>query len=545
MMTEKVYVLGHKNPDTDSICSAIAYAELKQRLGMNAVPGRLGEVNRETKFVLRYFDILTPERIETVKKQVSDLKMDPIYSLSPETPVKTTWNIMKKTNLKSLPVVDQNEKLIGIVTLSDITNKYMDAVDHNMIAASKTPLLNIADTLEARIITGEQKDFLTTGRIEVLAAEPHQLVNYIEKGDIVIAGNKPESVIKAIELGANCVILTCCNEIEEQIIQSAKQHQCVLMITKMDTFTTTRLINQSIPIGYVMTTRDIIKFDWDDFIDEVKDTMLSTRYRSYPVVDSSNKVMGFISRYHIISQNKKKVILVDHNEMSQTVHGIEEAEILEIIDHHRLGDIQTGNPILFKNEPVGSTATLVANMYFDAGITPSKNIAGIMCSAILSDTLKFKSPTSTYLDKVTAERLAEFAGLDIDSYAMQMFKEGSTLKGRTPQEILNTDFKDFEFNRNKIGIGQIYTIDIESANEIRQDTLSYMSAVCSDRSYDLIMLLITDILNQGSELLFVGHHKELIGKAFKTETKDDSVYLPGVVSRKKQVIPNIINALEQ
>ena len=544
MMNEMVYVLGHKNPDTDSICSAIAYAELKRKLGMNAIPGRLGEPNQETKFVLEYFDVQMPDLIETVKKQVSDLNMDAIHSLSPEIPIKKTWNIMNKTNLKSLPVVDENEKLIGIVTLSDITKKYMDAVDQNIIAVSKTPLQNIAETLEAKIVSGEQKDYCTTGKIHVLATEPTQLANFIEKGDIVIAGNRQDSVSTAIELGANCVILTCCNEVEGGIIQKAKQNSCILMITMMDTFTTARLINQSIPISYVMTTENIIKFDWDDFVDEVKEVMLSTRYRSYPVVDSCNKVMGFVSRYHVISQHKKKVILVDHNEKSQTVQGIEEAEILEIIDHHRLGDIQTGNPIFFKNEPVGSTATLIANMYFDVGITPSKKMAGIMCSAILSDTLKFKSPTCTYLDKVTAEKLADLVGLEIESYAMQMFKEGSTLKGKTPEEILNTDFKEFVFNKNRIGIGQVYTIDIESAKEIRESTLAYMSTICKDKNYDLILLLITDILNQGSELLFVGHHKDIIGKAFEVQTNENSVYLPGVVSRKKQVIPNVMNALE-
>jgi manganese-dependent inorganic pyrophosphatase len=272
--------------------------------------------------------------------------------------------------------------------------------------------------------------------------------------------------------------------------------------------------------------------------------MMKTRFRSYPVVDSSNKVIGFISRYHVISQNKKQVILVDHNEMSQTVQGIEEAEILEIIDHHRLGDIQTGKPIFFKNEPVGCTSTIVANMYFDSGIRPSKKMAGLMCSAILSDTLRFKSPTCTYLDKVTAEKLAEIAGIDIDIYSMEMFKAGSTLKGKTPREILCEDFKEFEFNKSRIGIGQVYSIDMGSVEEIRDSVLSFMSSYCTDGNYDLILLLVTDILNQGSEMFFVGDLKEIVGKAFDLQTKENSVYLPGVVSRKKQVIPYIANVLE-
>ncbi|MDD4238327.1 MAG: putative manganese-dependent inorganic diphosphatase [Desulfotomaculaceae bacterium] len=543
-MNKKIYVIGHKNPDTDSICSAIAYAELKRKLGYDAIPGRLGELNHETEFVLKYFEVILPELIETVKKQVSDLNMDVVPSLSPEIPVKTTWNIMKKTNLKSLPVVDEHERLIGVVTLSDITEKYMDAVDNNIIAASKTPLQNLADTLNAKIISGGQSNYDTTGKVLILAAEPSQLDAFIEKGDIVIAGNRQDSVMRSIELGANCVILTCCHEVELPLLEKAQKHGCILMTTQADTFTTARLINQSIPIGYVMTTSNIIKFDIDDFVDDVKETMMTTRFRSYPVVDHSNQVKGFISRYHVISQNKKKVILVDHNELSQTVQGIEEAEILEIIDHHRLGDIQTGKPIFFKNEPVGCTSTLVANMYFDAGIRPSKKIAGLMCSAILSDTLRFKSPTCTYLDSVTAEKLAEIAGIDLDSYAMEMFKAGSTLKGKTPREILCKDFKEFEFNKNKIGMGQVYSIDIESVEEIRDAILSFMSSYCNDGSYDLILLLVTDILNQGSEVFFVGDLKEIVGKAFDVQTKENSVYLPGVVSRKKQVIPFIANFLE-
>lgn len=543
-MNNKIYVLGHKNPDTDSICSAITYAELKRKLGFDAVAGRLGEPNQETEFVLQHFDVELPDLVETVKKQVSDLNMDIVPGLSPEIPVKTTWNIMKKTNIKSLPVVDDNERLVGVVTLSDITEKYMDAVDNNIIAASHTSLQNVAETLNAEIISGGQNDYDTTGKVLILAAEPSQLDSFIEKGDIVIAGNRLDSVIRAIELGANCVILTCCYEVETCVIEKAKEWGCILMMTQADTFTAARLINQSIPIGYVMTTDEIVKFEIDDYVDEVKETMMRTRFRSYPVVDNGNKVRGFISRYHVISQNRKQVILVDHNEMSQTVHGIEEAEILEIIDHHRLGDIQTGKPIFFKNEPVGCTATIIANMYLDSGITPSKKMAGLMCSAILSDTLKFKSPTCTYVDKVTAEKLAEIAGIDMDAYSMQMFKAGSTLKGKTPREILCRDFKEFEFNKGRIGIGQVYTIDIESVEEIGDSILDFMTSYCNDGNYALVLLLVTDILNQGSETFFVGEYKEIVGKAFGVQNKENRVFLPGVVSRKKQVVPNIANLME-
>jgi manganese-dependent inorganic pyrophosphatase len=541
-MKAKIYVLGHKNPDTDSICSAIAYAELKRKMGVAAFAGRLGEPNQETEFVLKYFETELPELVETVKKQVSDLDLDLVPSLSPEIPVKTTWNIMQKINLKALPVVDDNERLIGIVTLQDITEKYMDATNNNMISVSKTPLQNIADTLNAKIESGSSSEFETTGKVLILAAEPSRLDDFVEKGDIVIAGDRPESILKAMELGANCIIITCCHEAGEILMEKAKEEGCILMTTQSDTFTTALLINQSIPVGYLMT-KEVVKFEFDDFVDEVRETMMKTRFRSYPVVDNNNKVRGLISRYHVISQNKKKVILVDHNEIRQTVQGIEEAEILEIIDHHRLGDIQTRRPILFKNEPVGCTSTIIANMYFDSGIIPTKKIAGLMCSAILSDTLKFKSPTSTYLDKVTAEKLAKIAGIEIESYSMQMFKAGSALKGKSPREILCKDFKEFELNKHRIGIGQVYTIDIESIEEIRESVLAFMSSYCTDGNYDLIILMVTDIINQGSELLFVGDLKDIVRQAFDVQTKKNSVYLPGVVSRKKQVIPNIANYL--
>ncbi|MDR3271446.1 MAG: putative manganese-dependent inorganic diphosphatase [Peptococcaceae bacterium] len=544
MDKQKIYVLGHKNPDTDSICAAISYAELKKRRGFNAVAGRLGELNRETAFVLNYFGVAAPELVETVKKQVSDLSIDVTPSISPEIPVKTTWTIMKNSNVKSLPVVDENEKLVGVVTLSNITEKYMDVLDNRIIAASKTTLQNIAETIHAEIISGSSEDFHTTGQVMILAADPQQMADFVEKGDIIISGNRQESVIPAIEIGANCVILTCCHEADQSIIDRAEEFDCILMTTEADTFTTARLINQSIPIGYVMSTENIVKFDMDDFVDEVRETMMKTRFRSYPVVDGSNRVLGFISRYHVISQHKKQVILVDHNEMSQTAPGIEEAEILEIIDHHRLGDLQTNSPMLFNNEPVGSTCTIIANMYFNSGIRPPAKIAGLMCSAILSDTLRFQSPTCTYLDRITAEKLAEIADIQIDAYAMSMFKAGSSLKGRSPRDILNEDFKVFELHRGKIGISQVYTIDMESIIEIEEPMIQEMLAYCTDGQFDLLLLLVTDVLNQGSELFFAGEMKEVIGRAFNVQPLEYRVFLPGVVSRKKQVLPGIVNALE-
>ncbi len=543
-MKDTIYIVGHRNPDTDSICSSIAYSELKRKLGHDATASRLGKINKETEYILNYFNIPVPEYLETVKTQVSDLNIDKVVPVSPEVSIKTAWTLMKKNNVKTLPISDDYERLLGIATLSDITTKYMDTLENNIISASKTPLRNIIETLNGKIVCGTQEDFKTSGNVVVAAMSPEQMKPYINNGDIVIVGNRSDTQLKAIELGANCLIITGGCELEDKIIETAEKSYCVIISTTYDTFATARLINQSIPIRHVMSTDNLITFNIDDFIDEIKDKMLQTRYRSYPVVDDTNKIIGFISRYHLISQKKKKIILMDHNEKVQSVNGIDEADVLEIIDHHRIADVQTGRPIYFRNEPVGSTSTIVANMYFENGIRPHKSIAGILCAAILSDTLIFKSPTCTYIDIMTSERLAEIAEINTEEFALAMFKAGSSLQDKTPEEIFYQDFKEFTLRKYKIGIGQVSTVGTENIQEIKDNMLDYMKSVYKNKSYNLVIIMLTDVLKEGSELLFVGDDKELIAKAFNVQPGESSVYLPGVVSRKKQVVPPLSAAVE-
>jgi len=540
-MTDIIYIFGHKNPDTDSIAAAIAYAELKKRLGFNAIAKRLGDINQETDFVLNYFNIPKPDILPTVKTQVSDLNLDKVIPISPDSSIKTAWMLMKKNNVKTLAVIDENEKFLGLVTLSNITSKYMDTLENNII---KTPLRNILETLNAKIILGDEAKFNSNGKIVVAALSPESMKPFIEKGDIVIIGNRKDSQRKAIELGANCLIITGGFSAEDEILKLAKQNNSIIINTPNDTYTTARLINQSIPVKYVMTTENIISFHIDDFVDEIRDKMLQTRYRSYPVLDENNKIYGFISRYHLISQKKKQVILVDHNERSQTVHGIDDAEILEIIDHHRVADIQTGKPIFFRNEPVGSTSTIIAGMYFENGIRPPKNIAGLLCAAIISDTVKFKSPTCTYIDKITAERLAEIAGIDIESFALEMFRAGTSLQNRTPEEIFFQDFKEFKLGKYKIGISQVNTMNVESLGETKNDLLNFMNKLCNEKGYDLLIIMLTDIIREGSEIIFTGKEKDLIAKAFNVDVHNNFVFLPGVISRKKQIIPPLSQIIE-
>lgn len=538
-MDDLVYVTGHKNPDTDSICAAVAYAQLKRKLGVKAIPVRLGEINNETRFVLAHFDVTEPVFLDTVKRQVSDLNIDPVSPVNPHISVKTAWNIMRKNNVKVLPVVDEHEKIMGIVTLSDITNKYMDAIDNNTLAASGTTIGNILDTINARLLVEPATPFKTSGRIHVAASGIEELHSVLDEGDIVITGLRSDIIQECITRKAGLIIVTCNLNVPQELLDASRTAGVPVMASMSDSFTIARLINQSIPISYVMSHDNLIFFEENDLVDDIKEKMLKTRYRSYPVVNSNNHICGFISRYHLISPRQKKVILVDHNEKAQTVNGIEQAELLEIIDHHRLGDIQTGTPIFFKNEPVGSTSTIIANMYFDAGIRPTISIAGIMCAAILSDTLKFMSPTCTYTDRLTAERLAEIAGIQIESFAAAMFKAGSTLKGRKVEDIVRGDLKDFRLGKLRVGIGQVYTQDNDTLERLKPEIFNYMEQMTAQDGFGIVMLLVTDILSKSSDALVTGPDKDLVEQAFGVEIINNSIHLEGVVSRKKQIIPKL------
>ncbi len=535
-MSEQVYVCGHRNPDTDSICSSIAYASLKRRLGMDAVPVRLGNINKETEFVLHRFGVAPPPFLATVRTQVSDLDIDIVRPVTPEVPIKAVWELMQRDSIKTLPVVGAGEKLLGIVTLSEITQNYMSA-STDTLSFRNTPIGNLAQTLEAEIRTGEDPEQMITGRVAVAAMEPRSLEPFISKGDIVLVGNREDSQEKLLDAQVQCMVFTCGSRASGPILERARRQGCAVVETKLDTFTTARLINQSLPIGMIMKTKDIVLFHIDDYVDNIREKMLQTRHRSYPVVDADGVVRGFISRYHLITSMRKKVILVDHNELLQAVDGIGEAEILEILDHHRIGDIQTGAPVYFRNDTVGSTATLVAGIYAENGLEPEPELAGILCAAILSDTLNLKSPTATKRDTETVRRLAAIAGIEPDSFAAAMFEAGASLEGMSPRQILFTDFKDFRLGKYKIGVGQVYFRINKGLEHMQETMLPVLREVRDERGYDLLLLLLTDVREKGSQVLFAGTARELTSRLFRTEQPEGSVFLPDVVSRKKQVVP--------
>lgn len=542
-MNDVVYITGHKNPDTDSICSAIAYSEFKNKIGVTTIPIRLGELNKETQFVLDYFKVTPPKLMENVKPQISDLDIDNVNPISPETSIKTAWSMISKNNVKTLPVVDGDDKLIGVASQSNITSCYMDIWDSNVIQKSGTTLENILDTLSAKCAYASNENIKFTGKVIIAAMQPESICEFIEEGDIVICGDRVDAQDIILDSKASLMIITGNHTVNDDILEKAKKVNCSIIVTPYDTFTTARLIPQSIPIGYVMKKDNLVCFKTNDLIEDVREVMLQTRYRSYPVVNLENKVIGSMSRYHLISQNKKKVILVDHNEKSQSVVGLEDAEILEILDHHKVGDIQTGSPIYFRNEPVGCTATIVASKFFENGIRPSQKIAGLLCSAIISDTLLFKSPTSTDLDKMILRRLAAIAEIDPEIFSNDMFKAGSSLEGETPEELLNQDFKAFNISEVKVGVGQISTMDTEGFKSIRKDIIKVMESKCKEENYGLIVLMVTDILKGGSELIAIGEKQDVVSKAFNITLTDNGAYIPGILSRKKQVIPPLTAAM--
>lgn len=545
-MKDTIYITGHKNPDSDSICAALAYAEYKNANGdMKAIPVRLGDINRETKFILEYFGVEAPTLLETVRLSVEDLDFDKIAPVSPDISLRMALDLMKKNNLNSLPIIDENEQILGIVTISDIIQSYIDVWDNGILGKSGTTIDNIIDTLSAKSIFIPNNMKPLIGKLLVLAMEPKSVGEYIEENDIVICGDRKDVQELAINSNISLMIVTGNVKVQDEIISIAKNKGISIISTPHDTFTTSRLITQSIPISHVMTCDDLVVFNLDDLVDDVKEQMSQTRFRSYPVIDddNNNKVVGLISRYHLISSMKKKVILVDHNERSQSVDGLEECEILEIIDHHRVADVFTGNPIYFRNEPVGSTSTIIASILFENGRRPSKKMAGILSAAIISDTLLFRSPTSTNTDKIILERLARIADLDVEKFSMEMFKAGASLVGKTPQELLSQDFKAFTIDEEKIGIAQVYTMDPDSLKEMKEDLITSMEERAEKENYSIFILMLTDIFKEASEMVVVGHNKELVARAFGKSLVNNSFYAPDVLSRKKQVVPPITNML--
>ena len=546
-MKDIVFVSGHKNPDSDSICSAIAYADFLFKIGRyNAVPERLGEINKETEYILKRFHLEIPVLLKTVKQKVEDLDYDKVTVFSKELTLKTAWSLMKQQNLKSAPVSDDHNQLLGLLSTSNIIEGYMDEWDSQILKAANTPIENVIDTLDASILYLDKQLKTIKGEVHIAAMTGEEAMKRVNENDVVIVGgDRDEAVEHLIKAKVSLIILTGSLAISKKLLDKCEAEHISVISTPFNTFMASQQIIQAIPVEYVMQKGGLMTFSTDDTVDYVKEVMSETRFRSYPVLDFMGRVVGSISRFQVLNGMKKKVVQVDHNERSQAIDGIEEAEILEIVDHHRVADIQTIGPVLFRSEPVGCTATIVAKCYKEHGLEIPSDMAGIMLGAIISDTLLFKSPTCTPTDTKIARELAQIAGVDIQEFGMEMFKAGTSLAGKTVEEIFNQDYKKFTFGDLSAGVAQVNTMDIEGFAPYKAEMLAYMDQVARENHMEFTMLLLTDVINATSEVFVAGPRPDYVANAFKVELVDQQASLPGVISRKKQVVPVITEALTQ
>ena len=554
-LNRKTMVIGHRNPDTDSICSAICYANLKQAVtGEEYMPARAGHVNGETQFVLDYFGAEEPQLVEDVRTQVRDIEIRKTKGVADNISLKRAWNIMQENNVVTIPSVREDGTLEGLITVGDITKTYMNIYDSSILSKANTQYSNIIETLEAELIIGSAEAYFDQGKVLIAAANPDLMEFYIEPHDLVILGNRYESQLCAIEMGADCIIVCEGAAVSMTIKKIAQERGCTIIATTYDTYTAARLINQSMPISYFMTREHLITFNSDDYIDEIREVMASKRHRDFPILDKDGYYLGMISRRNLLGAKGKQVILVDHNEKNQAVAGIENAEILEIIDHHRLGTIQTMSPVFFRNQPLGCTATIIYQMYQEAGIKVEPKIAGLLCSAIVSDTLLFRSPTCTPVDEMAARALADIAGIDIEKYAMEMFSAGSNLKDKSDEEIFYQDFKRITSGKVTIGVGQITSLNGGELDKLKGRMEAFMEKALENNGLDMIFFMLTNILTETTELICEGQGAlQLAGKAFHQDIelleeeglKEPVLRLPGVVSRKKQLIPELMLAEQE
>ena len=547
-----VLITGHKNPDTDSICAAISYSRLKNKINNTDryIPCRAGNPNAETSFVLEHFKVDAPLLLDNVKTQVSDIAYRKTPGVSKNMSLKQAYQMMRDGHVVTLPAVNQNGILEGLITMSDIAKSYMNVYDSAIISTAETPFKNILETLEATLITGDANRNCQDGKVLIAAANPEMMNYYIEPHDIVILGNRAESQLSALDNGADCIIICEGANASPTIKALAEQNGMIIMVTSYDAYTAARLINQSIPISFFMTKEGILSFEEEDTVDEIKDVMAKKRHRDFPVISKDGRYLGMLSRRNLLGASGKQVIMVDHNELGQALDGMENAEILEIIDHHRLGTIQTLGPVYFRNQPLGCTSTIVYLMYQENKVEIDPQTAGLMMSAIISDTLLFRSPTCTKTDEMAGRALAEIAGVDIEKYAMEMFSAASDLKQKTDREIFYQDFKTFTVGDIHFGVSQVSSLNEEELLSLKPRLFHFAKEALGEENLDMAFVMLTNILKQDTLLLAVGHRADsLIQNAFLLEPKKESfdfsgeeiegftAVLENVVSRKKQLIP--------
>ena len=546
MYMKATIVIGHKNPDTDSICSAICYANLKRRLtGEEFIPCRAGDVNDETAYVLERFGVDPPELVESIEPKVSDVQYREIPGIDVQISLRKAWEHMRDKNIQTVPVVTKRGRIKGIITLGDMARFYLEDQDVRALSKASTPFENIARTLWGEVIIGDPEARFNKGKIVVASSSPSAMEDMIDEGDLVITGGSVELQKLAVERGAGCIVVCVAAKVPPSVRRRAEETGCTVIVTPMDLYACSKLINQSIPVGHIMRKDGIITFSTDDLVTDVKATVSKLRIRYFPILNSDGSYVGMLSQRNLLNAERRKVILVDHNEKGQAVDGIRSAEVVEIIDHHRIDAVETMTPIYFRNQPLGCTATIITNMYIENGVAIEPSMAGLLCSAILSDTLMFRSPTCTPTDEAAARRLAEIAGINIEKYAMAMFNAGSRLGRKTPDEIFHIDCKRFEASQISVTVSQVMSVSSRELERVKDKLLPYMESLLPNSGVDMLFVMLTNIIEQSSELLFVGQGaRGVVKAAFEVEPDASSVTLTGVVSRKKQVLGPLMSAIE-
>ena len=544
----KVVVIGHRNPDTDSICSAIAYAELKNKTSdLVCEPRRAGKMNQETEFVLKKFGVKPPRMCTDVNPKIRDVDYREMPGIPGSTSLRKAWEIMRDKQIDTLPVTSADNELEGVITVKDIATANMDVFDTGILAKSQTTYRNILETLGGTMVVGREDDVCTTGHIRIGTATPEMLENTVEKGDIVILTNRYESQLCAIEKEASLLIICNGSKVGRTIQRIAEEMGVAIMSAPVDTYAAGKLISQCAPISYYMTRSDIMKFTLVTPVADVTRVMAKVRHRYFPILDEDGKYCGMVSRRNIINLQKRRIILVDHNEATQAVEGFDQAEILEIIDHHRIGSLETSGPVYFRNQPVGCTATIITQMYDENDMEIPPQIAGLLLAAILSDTLVFRSPTCTPLDEALAKRLAKIAGVDIDEFASEMFEAGEKLDGKTAEEVFLQDFKVFMCGDIRFGVAQ--GSYMTRKNLLAAETLlqPYLEEARNKQNVEDIYMLLTDVPKEESVVISDGRYaSEVLSDGFETQPAEDGSFtLPGVVSRKKQFIPALMTAYQE
>ena len=557
----EIYVFGHKNPDTDSICAAISCAYLKNQMAKEAgncgyedlgsveagavyIPKRAGVINPETEYVLKRFGAEAPSYTADVRRQVRDINIRKLDGINGRVSLKRAWMVMRAVNTATLPVVDDGGYLKGLITIGDIARAYMAVFDNRILGQAKTPYENMLNALDGTMLIGDRTGTITEGKVVIATTNVELMREHVDEHDVVVLGNRYETQLCAIENKAGCIIVCEGEPVSRTIRKLAENAGCTVISSPHDTYTVARLINQSVPVSYFMTKEHLVTFRKREFVEDIKGTMTKLRHRDFPIVTKDGKFVGMISRRSLINMPCKKIILVDHNEAEQAVDGLFEAEVVEIIDHHKLSTVETSRPVSVRNQPVGCTSTIIYQMFIENEVEIPPQIAGLLCSAIVSDTLLFRSPTCTQTDEAAARRLAEVAGVDIETLASEMFKAGSSLGTKNDEEIFYQDFKQFTAGNVHFGVGQIMVMTEDEQRNLRNRMLPYIKK--NTAGLHMIFFMITNVLEESTLLLFNGGRaKEIIGDSFSDDVKDHEVFLPGVVSRKKQMVPQLMAALQQ